>query len=329
MLHMNIGYPMSAPVVFCTRRIPDAGLHILREHTELRLFPHDRQISHNELVDAVSAADGLLCLLSDPVDAAVIDAAPSLRVISTYAVGYNNIDVARACARGIVVTNTPDVLTDATADIAFGLMIDCARRMTESDRWMRENTFEGWAPLLFLGQDLAGATLGVVGAGRIGQALAARAAGAFGMHILYHNRTRDEEFEQRLGARHVQLEELLREADFVSLHVPLTDATHHLIGAGELALMKPTAVLVNTSRGPVIDEDALIEALRQHRIFAAGLDVYEREPHLSDELRSLPNAVLLPHIGSASISTRDRMAVMAAQQCVDVLQGRRPAHPVG
>ncbi|PLX24162.1 MAG: D-glycerate dehydrogenase [Ignavibacteria bacterium] len=308
--------------VFATREIPEAGLTLLREKHELVVFPHDRQITKGELIEGVRDADGLLCLLSDPVDAEVIASGQRLRCISTYAVGYNNIDLDAAKARDIVVTNTPGVLTEATADIAFALMIGCARRIVESDAWLREGHFDGWAPKLFLGQDLVRRTLGLVGAGRIGRALAKKAVGGFDMEILYHNRRPNPEFEAETGATYVDLDTLLGRADFVSLHVPLTPETHHLIDAAAIARMQPHAILVNTARGPVVDENALITALRERRIFAAGFDVYEEEPCISRELMELPNTILLPHIGSASIETRDNMALMAAGSLIDVFAGR-------
>lgn len=308
--------------------IPDEGLALLRPATDLHIFPHDRPITRAELLDGVRDADALLCLLTDGIDRAVLDAAPRLKVVANYAVGYNNIDVDAARARGIVVTNTPGVLTDATADIAFALLIDCARRISESDRWLRAHTFDGWAPMLFRGVDLSGRTVGIVGAGRIGRAMAQRCAGGFGMSVVYTDRAPDAAFESDFGARFLPLDELLAASDFVSLHVPLTNETRHLIGARELALMKSTAVLVNTARGPVVDEEALIEALRTRRIFGAGFDVYEHEPAVPETLRALDNAVILPHIGSASFDTRARMAVMAAENILAVLAGRSAPNAV-
>lgn len=316
------------PKVFITRPIPDTGLDLLRERVDVAVHATDRQISKPELIDRVQGMDGLLCLLSDPIDSEVIAAGSKLRCISTYAVGYNNIDLDAAKSHGITVTNTPGVLTEATADIAFALMISAARRIVESDAWLRRGNFEGWAPKLFLGHDLTGKTLGIVGAGRIGQAFARKAAAAFNMRVLYHNRSRDSDFEAAQNAVYTDLDTLLRDADVISLHVPLSEETHHLIDARAFEKMQPHAILINTARGPVIDERAMIDTLREHRIFAAGLDVYEEEPAVPDELIALPNTVLLPHIGSASIETRNKMAEMAARNLIDVLEGREPAHRV-
>jgi len=316
--------PTQRPSVFITRRIPDAGLDILSEHVSLTIFEEDRQIARQEIIERIGDVDGMICLLSDPIDKEVIEAGKKLKVISAYAVGYNNIDIEAARNRGIVVTNTPGVLTDATADIAFALMIAAARRIAESDAWMRTHEFEGWAPKFFLGVDLVGKTLGIIGAGRIGAALAKRAYAGFDMKIAYHGRNRNPEFESKFNAQFMPLNDLLAASDFVSIHTPLTPETHHLIGEQELALMKPTAVLVNTARGPVVDEQALIRCLQEQRIFGVGLDVYEHEPAVPRELKELPNAVILPHIGSASFQTRDRMAVITANNCLAVLDGGSP-----
>ncbi len=281
-----------------------------------------------DLLEAVAGADGFLSMITDAVDAELLDAAPRLRVVSNMAVGYNNIDVAAATARGIVVTNTPGILTEATAELAFALILAAARRVVDLDRRTRAGEWTCWAPLLFLSREVSGKTLGVVGLGRIGRAVARRAR-AFGMRVLYHSRSRLEAEEERdLGVEYAEKDELLATADFVSLHVPLSAETRHLIGRRELGLMKPTAYLINTSRGPVVDEAALVEALKARRIEGAGLDVYENEPMLAPGLAALDNAVLLPHVGSATVETRTKMARMAAENLLSALRGERPAHVV-
>ena len=276
------------------------------------------------LRQALRGVEGLLCTVVDRIDADLIAAAPHLRVISNYGVGYDNIDVAAATARWIAVCNTPGVLTEATADLAFGLIIAADRRWWEAERLLRERRWTSWSPTLLVGQPVARRTLGIVGLGKIGRAVARRARG-FNMEVLYTGR-RQPETEKELGLSWCStLEELLRESDIVSLHVPLTPATRHLIGREQLALMKPTAVLVNTSRGAVVDQVALVEALRERRIFAAGLDVYEIEPLPDDDpLRELDNVVLLPHIGSADTTARLGMTELAVENLRAVLNGRRP-----
>jgi glyoxylate reductase len=261
------------------------------------------------------------------MDGEVMDAAEDLRVIANMAVGYDNVDVQAAGKRGVVVTNTPGVLDETTADVAFMLLLAAARRLGEGERLVRAGRWEWWGPKLLMGRDVWGKRLGIVGLGRIGQAVARRARG-FGMEVLYHNRSRQEEAERELGARYTDLDDLLRTADFVSIHTPLTPETTHLIGADELDDMKPEAVLVNTSRGPVVDEAALAEALAARRIFAAGLDVYENEPEVHPKLLELENVVLAPHIGSASVETRDKMAALAAENLAAVLRGESPKTPV-
>jgi glyoxylate reductase len=254
----------------------------------------------------------------------VVDRAPALKVIANYGVGFEHIDVAAATRRSIPVTNTPGVLTETTADLAFTLILATARRVVEGDKRVREGKFQYWAPLLFLGQDVSGKILGIIGMGRIGKAVARRAAG-FGMQLIYHSRTRlSPAEEQELGASLRPLETLLQEADFVTLHVPLTPPTRHLIGSRELELMKNSAYLINTARGPVIDEAALVAALRQGQIRGAGLDVYEREPELCPGLAELENVMLLPHLGSATVETRTRMALMAAENLLAGLRGDPP-----
>ncbi len=314
--------------VLVTRRIPREGLDLLEEAgLQVEVFPEDRPITREELLDGVRDKDGLLCLLTDRVDREVMDAAPGLRVISLYAVGYDKVDLQEADRRGILVTNTPGVLTDATADLAWALLFAAARRIVEADRFFRSGKWNGWGPMQFLGADITGRTLGVVGAGRIGTNFAKKSRG-FEMDVLYTHPRPNPVLEEELGARRVPLEELLKRSDFVSLHVPLTEGTRHMIGVRELALMKPAAVLVNTSRGPVVDEAALAAALRRGRPGAAGLDVYENEPLPAPGLTDLPNVVCLPHIGSATVGTRTRMARMAAENLLAGLRGEVPPNLV-
>jgi len=303
-------------------------LSLLAQECDVRANGEDRPMERAELLEAVAAVDGYLSMITDAVDAELMDAAPRLRVVSNMAVGYNNIDVAAATQRGIVVTNTPGILTEATAELAFALVLAAARRVVDLDRRTRAGEWTCWAPLLFLSREVSGKTLGVVGLGRIGRAVARRAR-AFGMRVLYHNRSRLDEAEERdLGVEYAERDDLLRTSDFVSLHVPLSGETRHLIGPRELGLMKPTAYLVNTSRGAVVDEAALVEALRKKRIEGAGLDVYENEPLLAPGLTALENVVLMPHVGSATVETRARMARMAAENLLSALRGERPAHVV-
>lgn len=274
------------------------------------------------------AADALMCPLSDRVDAELVEAAPTLRVVANLGVGVDNIDLAAATAHGVLVTNTPDVLTEATADLGWALLLAAARRIVEADQDLRRHGFPGWTFIPpHLGVDVYGRTLGVVGFGRIGQAMARRAKG-FAMEVLCFSRTRRPEAEGALGVRHASLDELLRESDFVVLCVPLTRETHHLIGERGLALMKSTAILVNIARGPVVDEGALVRALNAGRLRAAGLDVFEEEPRVHPDLIGMPNVVLTPHIGSATEATRRKMAELAVDGVLDVLAGRRPKHLV-
>ncbi len=315
--------------VSVTREIPDPGIPIVREIApDARINPDDRVLTRGELLDYVRGCDGVLCLLTDPIDAEVLDAAgPQCRIFANYAVGYNNIDIAAATARGIMVTNTPGVLTDATADHAWALLFSVARRIVEGDAFMRAGKFEGWGPMMFLGGDITGKTLGIVGAGRIGAAMALKSRG-FGMRVLYADVARNEELESDLGAQWVDLDTLLAESDFVSLHVALTPETVHLINAERLGKMKPTAYLINTSRGPVVDEIALVDALTSRRIAGAGLDVYEDEPAMKPGLADCPNAVIVPHIASATNWTRSKMAEMAATNLVAGLKGETPPNLV-
>jgi glyoxylate reductase len=312
--------------VLVTREIPDAGLRLLRDFdvTVVSESPPGR----SELLEAVRGAAGILPTVTEKMDAEVMDAAgDGLKVIANMAVGYDNVDLDAAGERDVVVTNTPEVLNETTADTAFMLLLAAARRLGEAERLLRSGGWDAWGPMQLTGPDVWGKKLGVVGFGRIGQAVARRARG-FDMEILYHDQYRNEIIEKESGVQYVELDELLRTCDFISVHTPLTDETHHLIGATELGRMKPEAVLINTSRGPVVDEAALADALSEGRIFAAGLDVYEKEPEVHPKLLELENVVLAPHIGSASVETRDRMAVLAAENIVAVLSGEEPKTPV-
>ena len=311
--------------VFATFPLPPDAQAALRRVATVQTYRGPQPIPRPTLLAGVRRADGLLCLLTERIDAALLAAAPRLRAVANCAVGYDNVDLHAAAARGIVVTNTPDVLTETSADLAWALLLAAARRIAEGDRLVRAGRWWGWAPDLLLGTDVHGATLGVVGLGRIGAAVARRAAG-FGMRVLYWQRHRLA--APPAGAAYVPLARLLASADLVSLHVPLTPETHHLMGARELARMKRSAVLVNTSRGPVVDERALVAALRARRIAGAGLDVYEHEPAVPRTLRTLPNVVLTPHIGSATTATRGRMAARAARNLAAALAGREPPNRV-
>ena len=314
---------MSKPKVFVTRTIPDKGLEVVRDFCQVDLWPDELPPTRAELLQHIRSVDGLLCLLTDKVDGAVMDeAGPQLKVISNHAVGFDNIDVPAATARKIPVGNTPDVLTDATADFAFALMMAVARRIPEAERYVHQGKWKTWGPKLLLGVDLKGATLGLVGFGRIGKAVARRALG-FDMRVIYYD-PGEKELYPDFRATPVDFETLLGESDFISLHTPLTPDTRHLIDAEAFSKMKPNAVLINTARGPVVDPDALYEALKEHRIFGAGLDVTDPEPLPMDSpLLTLDNLVIVPHIASASKTSRDQMSWMAAQNLIAGLKGER------
>jgi glyoxylate reductase len=315
--------------IFVTRQIPEVGVEMLRPHCDrLDVGPGDRPITEVELAEGVRGRDGVLCSIGQRIDEQVLSAAgKKCRVFANYGVGTDHIDVVAAARLGIVVTNTPGVLTDATADLTWALLMSTARRVVEGDRLARSGEWAGWDPMQLRGLDVAGATLGVIGAGRIGTAVGQRSVG-FRMKVLYVD-DRDVPELDAIGGRRVALDICLAQSDFVSLHTPLTEQTHHLIGAAELRKMKRTAVLINTARGPVVDEGALIEALRTGLIAGAGLDVYEQEPKIPAELAALDNVVCLPHLGSATHSTRARMAEMAASDLLAVLRGEPPQNPVG
>ncbi len=311
-----------------TRRLPEQVMAYLNERAEVTCPQENRGLTREELLTAIQGKDALLCLLTDKIDEEVMDANPYLKVIANYAVGYNNIDIEAATARGITVTNTPDVLTAATADMAWALLMAISRRVVEGDALVRSGAWKGWEPLQLIGGDVTGATLGLVGLGRIGRAMMRRAQG-FDMDIVYWNRTRlPQEEETELGIRYASLEEVLKSADYLSIHVAYTEETHHLIGERELRMMKPEAYLINTARGAHIDEQALVRALQEQWIAGAGLDVYEREPELTEGLQGLDNVVLAPHLGSATLQTREKMGMMASRSILAVINEERPDHVV-
>jgi glyoxylate reductase len=315
---------MAKANIYITRLIPQEGIDLLKEECDVEVNPDDRVLTRRELLQAVRGRDGLLCLLTDKIDSEVMDAAGGiLKGIANYAVGYNNIDLGEAGRRGIPVSNTPGVLTDATAEMAWALLFSAARRVVESDRFNRSGEWEGWGPLQFLGGDITGTTLGIVGAGRIGTAMALKSKG-FGMKVLYADHTVNETLETELGAERADLDKLLEEADFISIHVPLTEKTTRLFGTEQFRKMKPTAYLINTSRGPVVDEAALVEALQTGEIAGAGLDVYENEPAMAPGLADLENVVLTPHTGSATTNSRTNMALKAAENLLAMMRGGTP-----
>ncbi len=320
---------MRRPKVLVTRRIPEEALRLLSSHFEVDYRGKDTAIPRSEFLRKIKDKEGLLCVLTERVDQQLLDAAPKLKIVSTYSVGFDHIDVPACTKKGVLATNTPGVLTETTADFTWALLLAAARRVVEGDTYMRAGRYKGWDPLMILGSDVHGKTLGVVGFGRIGQAVARRAKG-FAMNVLYYDVQRVfPEIEADLGARFAELKDLLRQSDFVSLHAALDARTRHLIDAKALASMKPSAYLINAARGPMVDEAALVKALKAGRLRGAALDVYEREPKMAAGLAKLPNVVLAPHLASASLETRLKMGMMAAQALVDALAlGKSPAHPV-
>jgi glyoxylate reductase len=310
--------------VLVTGHLPDDVVAPLVERFDVTMHPVDQPMDRNTLLSSVADKQGLLCMITDTVDGALIDRAPDLKMVANFGVGFNNIDVEAATARAIMVSNTPGVLTDATADITMALILSVGRRVVEGDKYTRQGQFKFWAPFHFLGHEITGKTLGIIGMGRIGTAVARRAAG-FNMPLIYHNRRPiPKEKEQALGVRYADMETLLHQSDFVSVHVPLNRDTHHLIGSREFSAMKSSGYLINTSRGPVVDEAALLNALADNEIGGAGLDVYEHEPALTPGLEKLDNVILLPHMGSATQETRRRMGAMAVENLMSGLEGRMP-----
>ncbi|MBP1931369.1 2-hydroxyacid dehydrogenase [Ammoniphilus resinae] len=315
--------------VFITRSLPDPIVEKIEQVAKVSMWEEEEvPVPQERLEKELEQADGILCLLTETIEEKLLLGADRLKIISNMAVGYNNIDVAAASKKGIMVTNTPGVLTETTADLTFALLMATARRIVESSTYLKNGKWQTWSPFQLTGQDVYGTTLGIIGMGRIGEAVARRAVG-FGMNILYNNRSRNMEAEKQLGVIYTDFETLLRQSDFVCVLTPYTPETRNLIDREQLSWMKKTATLINTSRGGVVNEDALYEALVGHKIWAAGLDVFEEEPvPLNHPLLSLPQVVALPHIGSASIQTRMRMAELAAANLIDGLQGKKPKHLV-
>jgi glyoxylate reductase len=314
--------------VFITRRVPEVGINLLQD-AGFNVEVHDSDLPLERMVLLERLHDGnyqaLLTTLSDKVNDELLDAAPSLKIVANFAVGYDNIDLPACTKRNVLVSNTPGVLSEATADQAFALILAVARRVVEGHTLVTKNEWQGWAPLQLLGQDITGRTLGIIGLGRIGQEVAKRATG-FDMKVLYFNRKRNLGAESNLNVHYTDLQTLLKESDVVSIHCPYTKETHHLIGEKELQQMKPNAILVNTARGPIIHETALVKALQEKRIWGAGLDVFEFEPKVTAELKTIPNVVLAPHLGSATEGTRDAMITLAAQAIIAVLNNKRVSH---
>ncbi len=315
--------------VFITNSIPSISIEMISRTARIEQWTGDGFLSHQALKEKVKDAHGLLCLLADRIDSEIIESAPNLKVISNYGVGFDNIDISTATQKGIPVGNTPGVLSETTADLAFALLMAAARQITRSDKMVRSRQWNAsLKPMMMLGQDIHHSTLGIIGMGRIGKEMARRARG-FHMRILYYNRSRQEDIEKELGAEYTSLPQLLKESDFVSLHVPLNEGTRRLIGPAELGLMKSTSILINTARGAVVDQAALYEALAAGKIAGAGLDVFEKEPlPPNDPLLTLDNVVFTPHTGSATVATRSKMAVMAAENLIAGIKGERLPHCV-
>lgn len=316
------------PVVAVCRPIPEAGLKLLRQRCVVKMH-NGPVLSPRQLAQFIKGSDAILTLLTDKIDEEALAAAgPQLKIVANYAVGFDNIDLAAVAKRGLVATNTPGQLTDSVAEHSLALLLATSRRIVEADRFVREGQYKQWEPMLFWGQPLLGRTLGLVGSGRIGAALGQIAHRGLRMRILYHDMACCPDLEKYTGATRVGLRELLRRSDVVSLHVPLLPSTRHLIGREELSVMKPEAILINTARGPVVDEAALTEALTEKRIFAAALDVFEREPAIAAGLKRLPNVVLTPHIASATRDAREQMSIMAARNILAVLSGKSAVNPI-
>ncbi|MDP8221660.1 MAG: D-glycerate dehydrogenase [Candidatus Stygibacter frigidus] len=309
--------------IYVTRRLPECVMQQLEKIYEVKCNPYDRNMDQEELKEAIRKCDVIITMLADRIGRDIIELNPDLKGICNYAVGYNNIDVQAATESGIPVCNTPGVLTETTADLTWALIFAAARRIVEADRYTRAGKFTGWAPMLMQGQDIYGKTLGIIGAGRIGEAVARRSMG-FGMKVIYHNHHENKWMNEHLQAEHKTLEEVLKESDIISMHIPYNQETHHLVDTEQFRMMKPTAVLINTARGKVINEQELINALQRKQIAAAGLDVYYNEPEVPEEMIALDNVVIVPHIGSASCETRVRMAELVRDCAAACLAGVMP-----
>lgn len=318
------------PKVFVTRRIPENGINMLKEKGyEVEVSDLDGVLPREVLLEKVKGADAVLSLLTDKINAEFLDAAgPQLKIVANYAVGFDNIDVKILNERNVAATNTPGVLNESVAEMSIALILGIAKRIVEADKFMRAGNYKGWGPMMFLGNDIAGKTLGLIGLGRIGQVVAQRMSAGFEMKVIYYDISRNEEAEKKYNLEYRNLESLLKDSDFISIHVPMTPQTKHLIGADQLKMMKKSAYLVNTARGPVIDEKALVEALKNGQIKGAALDVYEEEPKMAEGLKDLPNTILIPHIASATEETRGAMSELAAKNIIAVLSGDEPVTPI-
>lgn len=318
--------------VYITRKIPEAGINKLREKRyEVDVNSEDKVLSKEELISALKQKpyDAVLCLLTDKIDKEIFEAVPTAKIFANYAVGFDNVNLAAAKEKGVMVTNTPGVLTETVAEHTFALMLAIARRIAEADKFTKAGNYKGWAPMLLLGTDLSHKTLGVVGLGRIGSQVAHFSVKGFDMKVIYYDVSRNEQFEKEYGAQYkANIDDVLKEADFISIHVPLLDSTKHLINRQRLSIMKPSAYLINTSRGPVIDEKALVEALKNKTIKGAALDVFENEPSLAPGLAELENVIITPHIASATEETRSKMSDLAADNIIEALEDRTPPNLV-
>ncbi|KKS65746.1 MAG: D-isomer specific 2-hydroxyacid dehydrogenase NAD-binding protein [Parcubacteria group bacterium GW2011_GWC1_43_12] len=318
------------PKVFVTRRIPEIGINMLKEKGyDVEVSDVDGVLPRKVLLEKVKGADAVLSLLTDKINAEFLDAAgPQLKIVANYAVGFDNIDVKALNEKNVIAANTPGVLNESVAEMSITLLLAIAKKVVEADKFMREGKYKGWGPMMFLGNDLAGKTLGLIGLGRIGQVVAQRMSAGFEMKVIYYDIKRNEEAEKKYNLEYRDLESLLKDSDFVSIHVPMTPETKHLLGADQFKMMKKTAYLVNTARGPVIDENALVEALKAGLIKGVALDVYENEPAMAEGLKDLPNTILIPHIASATEETRGAMSELAAKNIIAALSGEEPMTPI-